>query len=264
MQEIVVVYLACAAAVFFYMTTFFVLGIVRRKNDVADVAWGLGFILVAGLSFALGAGEARSVLVSTLVLAWGLRLAAHIYLRNRGKAEDYRYKAWREKWGKRWIMMSFLQVFMLQGLLMLAISATVIAANVGGGSLGPLDAFGAAVWMVGFYCEARADAELSRFVKDPAKAGKVLDTGIWRYSRHPNYFGEMTMWWGLWLVALGVSGAWWTAVSPLTITLLLTKVSGIPLLEKRYASDPAYQAYAKRTSALIPWFPRKEGPTANP
>lgn len=257
MPSLHLAYLACAAAVFAYMTAFFILGLARRNNDIADVAWGLGFILVAAVSSALGTPSPRGALVTGLVVLWGLRLAAHIYARNRGKSEDYRYKAWREKWGRHWVAMSFLQVFMLQGALMLIVSAAVVAVNVaGGGPLGWLDAAGLAAWLVGFYCETRADLELSRFVKDPANKGKILATGIWRYSRHPNYFGEMTMWWGVWAVALSAGAPWWTVASPLAITILLTKVSGIPLLEKRYANDPAYQAYAARTSVLIPWFPK--------
>jgi len=178
--------------------------------------------------------------------------------RNRGRGEDYRYANWRRTWGRWFVPRSFLQIFMLQGFFLMIIAIPLILINrPGAGGLRPLDFVGAAVWILGFLFEAVGDFQLRAFKADPANKGRIMDIGLWRYTRHPNYFGEAVMWWGIFLVALSAPGGWAAIVSPLVITGLLLRVSGVTLLEKKYAGNPAYADYVRRTSAFVPWFPKK-------
>jgi len=255
---------ACGVLVAATMTAWFVVALIRKDNSVADIAWGLGFVLVTATTFFfLRTSFFLPVLVSSLVAAWGLRLSFHIFRRNRNKGEDPRYAEWRRKWGRSFLWRSYLQVFLLQGLFLLVISSPVILVNTYRWELppGPQGSFiwlaGALLWCVGFFFEAVGDAQLARFKKDPANKGRIMDRGLWRYTRHPNYFGESLMWWGLFLIALEFPYGWTTIVSPVLITFLLVKVSGVPLLEKRYRGRPDFEAYARRTSAFVPWFPKK-------
>ena len=240
-----------------YMSLWFLISLFKRRNDVADVAWGLGFVLLAWTSFFLSDGSGtRGVVVGILVSVWGLRLAWHIHARNRGKAEDYRYLAWRREWGRWFYVRSYVQVYLLQGGLLFLVALPVLIINRSAGrTLGLLYGIGVAVWLGGFLFESVGDAELARFAKDPLNKGKLLQRGLWRYTRHPNYFGEVAQWWGIWLVALGVPGGWFGIIGPLTITLLILKVSGIPMLEKKMAENPDFAEYARRTSVFLPWFP---------
>lgn len=250
--------LSLALLLLAYMTFWFVVSIASRRNDVADVAWGLGFVLMAGVSLYLsGLYELRQLGVTLLVAVWGLRLAWHIHARNRGKGEDYRYAQWRAEWGKWFYLRSYLQVYLLQGALLLLVVAPVLAINLSSGSaLGLLDFVGLLVWLVGFFFEAVGDAQLARFIKDSANKGHLMQRGLWAYTRHPNYFGEVTQWWGIWLIALSVSSGAYAVIGPLTITFLILKVSGIPLLEKKMAEHPDFPEYKKRTSVFIP-LPRR-------
>ena len=254
-------YLTIFLIVLTYMTGWFLLAQWRRRNDLADIAWGGGFIVAASTAGILQTGATpRALLVVLLVILWGLRLAVHIGLRNLGKGEDDRYRKWREEWGKQWFLRSFLQVFLLQGFLISLISLPVTYMILAGPSDWTwLDAFGLALWSIGFFFEAVGDFQLARFKKDPANRGKIIQQGLWRYSRHPNYFGEVTLWWGIYLLALSAPGGWVTIIGPLTITFLILKVSGIPLLEKKYADNAAFQEYARRTSAFFPLPHRKDG-----
>jgi steroid 5-alpha reductase family enzyme len=254
-------YLTILLAVLLYMTGWFLLALWRRRNDLADIAWGGGFIAAALTAVLLQTGLAsRARLVVLLVILWGLRLAVHIGLRNLGKGEDERYRKWREEWGRHWLLRSYLQVFLLQGFLLYLISLPVIWTILAKPSPWTgLDALGLAIWMAGFFFEAVGDFQLARFKKDPAHRGKIIQQGLWRYSRHPNYFGEVTLWWGIYLLALSAPGGWMTIIGPLTITFLILKVSGIPLLEKKYVNNAAFQEYARRTSAFFPLPPRKDG-----
>lgn len=263
MSEFLTVLIQCAALVAIYMTVWFVLALVRKDNSIADIAWGLGFVLVAAVTFLRrGSSLFLPLLVTSLVAVWGARLAVHIFLRNRKRGEDPRYAEWRRKWGPSFLWRSYLQVFLLQGLFLLVISSPIILVNsnpynptviVDGGSW----FVGFIVWCLGFLFEAVGDAQLARFKRDPGNRGKIMDKGLWRYSRHPNYFGEALMWWGIFLVALEVPLGWTTVVSPVLITFLLVRVSGIPMLEKKYAGNAEFQAYARRTNAFVPWFPKK-------
>ena len=251
-------FLISAVSVLLYMTGWFIAAQVRGRNDIADVAWGLGFILVAAVSLVAGdVYSPRSLVVSGLVLIWGLRLALHIHYRNRGRGEDPRYRKWREEWGQWFVLRSFLQVFMLQGLLLLLVAVPIIHVNTAAARpLGGLELIGLAVWLYGFCFEAVGDWQLLKFIRNPANKGKLMTSGLWRYTRHPNYFGEVTLWWGLWLMTLALPGGWLTIVGPLTITTLILKVSGIPMLERPYEGRADFQEYKRRTSAFFPLPPR--------
>jgi steroid 5-alpha reductase family enzyme len=254
-------FIITAGAVLVYMTGWFIVAQLKARNDTADIAWGLGFIVAAAVSLlTVGIYPQRGLLVSALVLVWGLRLSVHIHARNRGRGEDRRYRAWREEWGRWFVLRSFLQVFILQGVLLVVVASPVIYAN---GSVSPplgwLDLTGGLVWLIGFGFEALGDWQLLRFLRDPANKGRLMTTGLWRYTRHPNYFGEVTLWWGLWLIVLSVPGGWLTIIGPLTITGLILKVSGIPMLEKGYAGRADFAAYQRRTSAFFPLPPRNSG-----
>jgi steroid 5-alpha reductase family enzyme len=251
--------LTMAIAVFIYMTVVFMVALLRKDNSIVDIAWGPGFIVVALLTLFLKPGvEARHVLVSVLAFLWGMRLAGHIYFRNRGRGEDFRYAKWRKEWGKRIILRSFFQIFMLQGIFLILIALPIILVNRSAEKgLNLLDAAGTALWLFGFFFEAVGDFQLSRFKKNPENKGRIMTAGLWKFTRHPNYFGEAAMWWGLFLIALSVGNGWIAFISPLTITFLLLKVSGVAMLEKKYAGNSEFASYAGRTSAFFPWFPQK-------
>lgn len=251
-------YLILAAILYIYMSAWFVVSLLKRRNDVADVAWGLGFVLLSTTALLLAEEiTLRGMLVTTLVSIWGLRLAYHIHKRNRGKAEDYRYQAWREAWGKWFYLRSYAQVYLLQGALLFLIIQPVLFINKGEDlPLDILDLVGLGVWTLGFIFESIGDSQLARFLKDPESKGKLMQSGLWRYTRHPNYFGEVTQWWGLWLIALSLPGGLITVIGPITITVLILKISGIPLLENKMANHPDFAEYKRKTSVFIPWWPR--------
>jgi steroid 5-alpha reductase family enzyme len=254
----------CGAVVLAYMTVWYLVARIKKDNSVADIAWGLGFVLVAGYTFFFRRTSLfLPLLVTLLVAIWGLRLSFHIFRRNRKKGEDPRYAAWRASWGRSFVWRSYLQVFLLQGFFLLVIASPFILVNTYRWTFPPGNhghgvwQSGLLVWIAGFVFEAFADAQLARFKRDPANRGKIMDRGLWRYSRHPNYFGESLMWWGIFLIAMEVPYGWTTVASPALITFLLVRVSGVPLLEKRYAGNAEFQAYARRTSAFFPWFPKE-------
>jgi steroid 5-alpha reductase family enzyme len=253
-------YFAAAAAVFIYMTLWYLVAIATRRNDLADVAWGLGFVVLAWLGVATAGVAPRPVLIAALVTAWGVRLATHIWSRNRARGEDFRYAAWRKAWGRAFWVRSYLQVFLLQGFFMLLVAAPIIVVGADPGPpLGWLDGAGAVVSVAGIVFEALADAQLRRFRSDPSNKGRILQNGLWGYSRHPNYFGETVFWTGLALVALSSSAGALGLIGPAAITVLLIRVSGIPMLERHHAGEPEFEAYRRRVSAFVPLPPRKEG-----
>jgi steroid 5-alpha reductase family enzyme len=232
-----------------------------RDASIVDIFWGPGFALVAART--LLAADARTPLrwlLAALVCAWGLRLGAYLAWRNIGAGEDYRYRAMRAKVGRRFPLWSLVFVFGLQGALIATVSLPVQSALAGGARRGPwaLAPLGLALWAVGLFFEAVGDAQLARFRADPANAGRVMDRGLWRYTRHPNYFGDFTVWWGLYLLAVAAGAAWWTALGPAVMSVLLLRVSGVTLLEKGLrARRPGYADYARRTSAFFPRPPRE-------
>ena len=246
-------------ALFLYMTFWFLVAVVIKRNDLADIAWGLGFIFVSWLSMFLFENSGlRMIIVVILVTIWGIRLASHILLRNKGKKEDYRYAKWRKEWGKFWVVRTYLQVFLLQGFLLLLISTPIILiAHSSSQKICFLVCLGIIIWLFGFYFEAVGDWQLAQFIKNANNKGKIMKAGLWKYTRHPNYFGEVTLWWGIFLIALGLPYGWMSIIGPLTITFLILKVSGIPMLEKKYENNLEFQEYKKRTNAFFPWFPKK-------
>jgi steroid 5-alpha reductase family enzyme len=254
-------YIICSAiAVFVYMTVLFAAALLKKDNSVVDIAWGPGFVLIAVLTLLIGKTfEARQVLATTLVAVWGIRLGVYLYSRNRGRGEDFRYAKWRREWGRWFVPRSFFQIFLLQGILMLVISYGVVLVNASPErGLGPLDGLGAAVWFIGFFFEAAGDAQLKAFKQKPENKGRIMRSGLWRYTRHPNYFGEAVMWWGIFIIDLSLPRGWTGVVSPALITFLLLRVSGVTMLEKKYAGDDEFQAYARRTNAFFPWHPKKK------
>jgi steroid 5-alpha reductase family enzyme len=228
-----VYFLTLSVILLIYMSVWFVISLIKKRNDVADIAWGLGFVLLSWSSFGLaGVNGRRGLLACLLVSVWGIRLAWHIYSRNKGKMEDYRYLQWRKEWGKWFYVRSYFQVYLLQGvLLFLIVFPVLVMSKSVGSTLTLLDGIGVAVWLFGFYFEAVGDAQLARFINNPENKGKLMQTGLWAYTRHPNYFGEVTQWWGIWLIAVSVPGGWFSVIGPITISILILKVSGIPLLE---------------------------------
>jgi steroid 5-alpha reductase family enzyme len=233
-----------------------------RNVTIVDSLWGMGFVLIAWLTFFMSDGfYDRRLLMAVLVSLWGLRLSLYLSWRNWGKGEDHRYGSWREKSGDRFWLVSLFKVFILQAIFLWIIS---LALQSGQTALKPnsliwLDILGATMWAIGFIFETVGDWQLARFKADPANKGRVMDRGLWAYTRHPNYFGECLVWWGIFLIALSAPGNWWTILSPIIVTAVLLKMTGIPLTEKALVENrPGYGDYIKRTSAFVPWLPAKE------
>lgn len=249
-------YLVLGLILWVYMTVWFIISVIKIRNDVADIAWGIGFVLMAWLSFLISEFSFKALLVNSLVTIWGLRLALHISHRNMNKPEDSRYQEWRKTW-KNFYVRSYFQVFILQGVFLFMISLPVIFVNYAASyTIGVLELVGLIIWIIGFYFEATGDRQLKEFISNPANKGRLMDRGLWQYSRHPNYFGEVTQWWGIFVIALSIPGSLFTIVGPLTITTLILLVSGIPLLEKKYAGRPDFEKYKKRTSIFFPLPPK--------
>ena len=257
-----------AIVVGIFLVLVFVVAAVRKNNGFMDVAWGICFILIALVSYAtfvprgndiLSVNEGRLALVTILVLIWGIRLATRIYLKNRGKPEDFRYAKWRAEWGRMFLVRSFFQVYLLQGFLSLVVALPIvlIAANPSAG-LGVLEYIALCLWLVGFLFEVVGDYQLDQFIRKPENKGKIMRYGLWRYTRHPNYFGESLMWWGLALIAYSAPLGVLAFISPLVITFLLLKVSGVPMLEKKFAGNPEWEEYKSRTNVFIPGPVKKE------
>ena len=242
------------------VTCLWLLSLARRDASIVDPFWGTGFIVVTWFTLAgTPAAQAveRSWLLATLTTIWGLRLSLYLLWRNWGHGEDRRYQAMREYHGPRFWWVSLLTVFLLQGLILWIVSMPIQAAMVTAASkpLGWLDLAGAGLWCVGLFFEAVGDFQMARFQADPQNTGQVMDRGLWRLTRHPNYFGDFCVWWGLYLIA-AAGGSAWTIFSPLLISFLLLKVSGVTLLEKTITSRrPEYAAYQMRTSSFFPWPP---------
>lgn len=246
-------YLDPALLIWGYMTLLFFLALCRHDNSIVDVAWGVGFTLTAWWLHGWFP-HSWSWLPAVLVSIWGIRLAVHIGVRNaRRGGEDWRYANWRREWGRWFVPRSYLQVFLLQGFLMWVIALPLMQ-RPATEELSWYQWVGVVVWGIGFSWEAIGDWQLLRFKSDPENKGKIMMSGLWRLSRHPNYFGEIVLWWGLWLV-LAPNGWWWLSlISPLAVTWLLTRVSGVPMLEEKYKDNPEYQDYVRRTPAIAPKF----------
>ena len=252
-------FLITGAVIFGSMTLLWLLSLTLKNASIVDIFWGVGFIIVTWLAFALTPQGylPRKLLIGSLVTIWGLRLAIHIGIRNAGKPEDFRYAKWRTEQGERWWWFSFVQVFLLQGLLMWIISAPIVAAMTSGfpAILTPLDWLGTWIWVLGFLFESIGDAQLMLFKANPTNRGRLFTKGLWKYTRHPNYFGEAVLWWGFFMIAMA-AGKWWTIFSPVIMTYLLTNVSGVAMLERTMKEKPGYEEYMRKTSAFLPWLPK--------
>ena len=223
----------------------------RRNVGLVDIFWSL-FFLAAALAYATPHIDARGVVVLVLAALWGLRLAAYLAWRNWNAEEDRRYREIRARNEPNFALKSLYLVFGLQAVLAWLISAPLFAAFRGSADLNALDAAGITLVVFGVLFEAIADWQLARFKGEQANAGRVMDRGLWRYTRHPNYFGECCVWWGFWLIGVGAGGAW-TVFAPLLMTFLLLRVSGVALLEKGISERrPEYREYVRRTNAFFP------------
>jgi steroid 5-alpha reductase family enzyme len=236
-----------------------VVSYVKTDVSIVDSVWSL-LIFSGGAVYAavMPSGGMRATLVLALATLWALRLAVYITWRNWGEAEDHRYQAIRARNQPNFEWKSFYLVFVLQAVLAWIVSLSLFAGVAGVSALGWLDFAGAVIVLFGIAFETAGDWQLARFKRDPASAGRVMDRGLWRYTRHPNYFGEFCVWWGFYLMALA-GGGWWTMLSPLLMSVLLLKVSGVTLLEKDIGERrPAYRDYILRTNAFFPGLPGKK------
>lgn len=243
------------------MTALWIVSIIVKNVSIVDLFWGFGFVVASAFYFLKSEGfEPRKILLMAMVAIWGLRLSGYLIWRNFGKGEDFRYREFRRKYGeKRYWWISYFQTFLLQGVLMWLISAPLLGAQFYGHErpLGILDFIGTILWITGFAFEAGGDFQLAVFKADSANKGKVLDKGFWRFTRHPNYFGDSSVWWGYAFICLG-AGSYIPVFGSVLMTLLIIKVSGVTLLEKTLKEQkPEYKEYIRKTSAFIPWFPKK-------
>ena len=248
------------AAVTALMVVVWMLSVRLRDVSIVDIAWGGAGAGIACLSFLVAGGSTpRRIVITLMVVLWGVRLALHIGSRKKGSPEDFRYAAMRAEHGSAFPLRSLFTIFLLQAFLIwvvtLPVQVTQLAAEPA--HLGILELVGGLVWLVGFAWESVADLQLARFLSDPANRGKVMDRGLWAFSRHPNYFGEVVLWWGVYLVALSTPWAWATIVSPILVTYLLMNLSGVPLLEDGLLDRRAgHREYVEKTNAFFPWAPR--------
>lgn len=249
--------LATLVVVLIYETLIFLLSYFFKRNDIADVSWGISFILIVIVALSkTNFNNPLLLLVSFLVCAWGLRLAMRIGIRNFGKKEDFRYLKLRKESGKLFLFISFLKIYMLQGILAIIVSFPILIIASNNANLVALNylliLIGISLWAIGFYFEIVGDFQLDKFLSESKNKGKIMQSGLWKYSRHPNYFGEILMWWALFIIALSVPNGIWAIIGPLLITFLIIKVSGIPPFERKMAKNADYISYRKRTSMLIP------------
>ncbi|MEM7452721.1 MAG: DUF1295 domain-containing protein [Planctomycetota bacterium] len=264
-STLILINLAIAVGFLFLI---WLLSLYAKDASIIDPCWGFGFVIVAWSTWLqLETRSPLATLLLVLVTIWGLRLTIYLLWRNHGflrfgvehkHEEDRRYRAMREKHGERFWWVSLFTVFMLQATLLWIISLTVQAGMYFGGesTIGVLAIVGAVIWFVGFYFETVGDWQLAVFKSKPDSKGKVFDRGLWRYTRHPNYFGDFCVWWGLFLVA-ATAGVWWTVFCPALMSFFLVKVSGVAMLERDISDRrPEYQAYIRRTNSFFPWWPK--------
>lgn len=240
--------------VLLYFLGFFVVGTKIKNNSIVDIGWGAGFVLTALASAGFSEHmDSVSLLLIIIVAIWGGRLSLHIFKRNHGKPEDFRYAKMRSDWGKTVVWRAFLQVYMLQALFMMVVSSGfVLAMDMADKRVTVITMLGFAIWLLGFFFESVGDHQLEVFKRDANNRGKVIQSGLWRYTRHPNYFGEATMWWGISVIAFGATFNPLVFLSAAVITYLLLFVSGVPLLERKYQNNAEFQAYARVTNKFIP------------
>ena len=255
------IYLIALAAILSMMSILWIVSIRIKNVSIVDLFWGFGFVLACFIYFLKADGlETRKILLSAMVAIWGMRLSIYLAWRNKGKGEDPRYRKFRQDYGEhRYWWISFFQTFLLQGVLLWLISAPLLGAQYynTGNTLTVFDFIGVIVWLTGFIFEAGGDIQLARFKADPANKGKVLNKGFWHYTRHPNYFGDAAVWCGYAIICIS-AGSYIPVLGSVLMIALIIKVSGVALLEKTLKeSKPEYKDYIEKTSAFIPWFPKK-------
>jgi steroid 5-alpha reductase family enzyme len=260
-MSFIMVYLIGGLVILSLMFLLWLASLALKNASIVDMFWGTGFVIAAWAYAQMTpfADPVRRYFLLALVTVWGLRLSYYILRRNWGKPEDFRYAKWRAETGAPWWWQSLFRVFLLQGVLMWIISIPLLAAQLRPGlPFGAIDLLAVIVWGIGFLFEALGDWQLARFKAIPHNRGQVMTQGVWRYTRHPNYFGDAAQWWGYYLFALA-AGGWWAILGPILMTLFLVRVSGVALLEKTMSTRPGYAEYAARTSAFLPLPPRRKG-----
>jgi steroid 5-alpha reductase family enzyme len=255
------IYLQGLGLIIIMMSILWIISIIIKNVSIVDLFWGLGFLLSGSFYFLKTDGfEPRKIILIILVAFWAIRLSGYLTWRNSGKGEDFRYRQFRKEYGEdRYWWISFFQTFLLQGILMWLISAPILGAQYYGNNrdLGIFDYAGIFFWITGFLFETIGDLQLARFKSNPLNKGKVMNKGLWHYTRHPNYFGDTAVWWGFGFICLG-AGSYLPFIGSLLMTGLIIKVSGVALLEKSLVEKkPEYKDYIEKTSAFFPWFPRK-------
>lgn len=243
------------------VTLLWIWSVFIKNVSIVDIFWGVGFVVVNTFYvFMSGELNARKIVILTLVCIWGFRLAIYLAIRNIGKGEDFRYQEFRQNYGpKRYWWFSYFQTFLLQGILIMIISLPLLGINYNNsnGNLQILDYLGIIIWIIGFTFETVGDFQLSNFKRDSKNKGKILHTGLWKYTRHPNYFGDSAVWWAYGIFSIA-AGSYWQAIGAVIMTLLILKISGVSLLEKTLKdTKPQYKEYIQKTSSFIPWFPKK-------
>ena len=243
------------------LTLLWIISVFIKNVSIIDLFWGICFVIINAYYFYnSGPLHLRKIILLVLVSIWGLRLTIHLCIRNLGKGEDFRYQEFRKQFGpKRYWWFSFFQVFLLQGILILLVGLPLLAVNfyTKSNNLIWLDYVGILIWIIGFCFETVGDYQLKVFKNNPKNKNKVLNTGLWKYTRHPNYFGDATVWWSFGLFSL-VSGGYWQILGSLLMTFLIVKVSGVALLENTLKAKPKYEDYIKNTSSFFPWFPKNK------
>ncbi|MFX1375783.1 MAG: DUF1295 domain-containing protein [Promethearchaeota archaeon] len=254
-----------------YLIIAFFVGTIKKNNGLMDIFYGPGYFVVALSSLILNIiftnkVNIRQIIVTILVFIWAMRLAIYVFIRNRGKPEDYRYLAMRKRWKTNIVLKSFIQVYIFQGIVIFVVSFPVWFINISSvpsiesifDIIGISLLIGMIIWLIGFLFETIGDYTLYKFLQKPENKGEVMDRGVWKLSQHPNYFGEVTQWWGIYIIALAAPFGFITIIGPIFITYMIIKVSGIRLLDKRFEANDKYAEYKKRTSVFFPWFPKKE------
>ena len=254
--------LANAGVVAALMLLIWLISLPLRDVSIVDIGWGLGFVFIAWVTFFVtGSATTRKIILVTCTTIWGVRLSGYLAWRNLSKPEDYRYQAMRSRYASNFAFTSLFVVFGLQGIVMWVVSLPIQLSQMtqNPDRLGLTCLLGVIAWLIGFSFESIGDLQLAHFKRDPANTDKVLDRGLWRYTRHPNYFGDFMVWWGLYLISFGNGSTWWSIVSPIVMSIFLMRISGVTLLEKALLNrKPNYVEYVRRTSAFFPMRPRSE------
>lgn len=254
------IFVSVALVILLYFSAIFVLAQILKNNSIVDSFWGPGFLVVAIYTFLASENIGfRAIIVTALVAVWSIRLFMHITIRNWNKPEDYRYINMRKRWGNKFPMLkAYFNVFVFQGVMLFIISLPITMSNNSSNQkISLLGVLGIIIWLIGFYFESVGDKQLKDFKSKKENKGKIMTSGLWSYTRHPNYFGEATMWWGIFVITITSVSQLWIILSPVLITVLLLFVSGVPLLEKKYKDRTDFIQYAKRTNKFFPWFPKK-------